>query len=123
MTEHNIASISGGKDSTATLLVARELEVPNLSGEFADTGHEHPATYDYVHYLAEATGVPIRWVRADFARQIAASVSSSKRSGVRKVCRRRFGRCAGGTAPDWQPIPGHVSMEGPFPQHEGSLLH
>lgn len=71
MAEHNIVSMSGGKDSTATLLVARELEVPNLSAVFADTGHEHPATYDYVHYLAEATGVPIQWVKADFAGQIA----------------------------------------------------
>jgi 3'-phosphoadenosine 5'-phosphosulfate sulfotransferase (PAPS reductase)/FAD synthetase len=67
---HNIVSISGGKDSTATLLVARELEVPNLSAVVADTGHEHPETYDYIHYLAEATGVPIRWVKADFSRQI-----------------------------------------------------
>lgn len=71
MAEYNIVSMSGGKDSTAPLLVARELEVPNLSAVFADTGHEHPATYDYVHYLAEAAGVPIRWVKADFARQIA----------------------------------------------------
>jgi 3'-phosphoadenosine 5'-phosphosulfate sulfotransferase (PAPS reductase)/FAD synthetase len=71
MPTHNIVSMSGGKDSTATLLVARELGVSNLSAVFADTGHEHPETYDYVHYLAEATGVPIRWVKADFSRQIA----------------------------------------------------
>lgn len=71
MPTHNIVSMSGGKDSTATLLVARELEVPNLSAVVADTGHEHPETYDYIHYLAEATGVPIRWVKADFSRQIA----------------------------------------------------
>lgn len=68
---HNIVSMSGGKDSTATLLVARELEVPNLSAVVADTGHEHPETYDYIHSLTEATGVPIRWVKADFSRQIA----------------------------------------------------
>lgn len=42
MPTHNIVSMSGGKDSTATLLVARELEVPNLSTVVADTGHEHP---------------------------------------------------------------------------------
>lgn len=71
MPTHNIVSMSGGKDSTATLLVARELEVPNLSAVVADTGHEHPETYDYIHYLAEATGIPIRWVKADFSRQIA----------------------------------------------------
>lgn len=45
--------------------------MPNLSAVVADTGHEHPETYDYLHYLAEATGVPIRWVKADFSRQIA----------------------------------------------------
>jgi 3'-phosphoadenosine 5'-phosphosulfate sulfotransferase (PAPS reductase)/FAD synthetase len=70
MTEHNVVSVSGGKDSTALLLLAQALEVPNLHAVFADTGHEHPETYDYLHYLAEATGVPIRWVRADFSEQI-----------------------------------------------------
>lgn len=69
--QHNIVSISGGKDSTATLLVALALEVPNLQAVFADTGHEHAQTYEYVHYLAEATGVPIRWVKAEFSQQIA----------------------------------------------------
>ena len=38
--EHNIVSVSGGKDSAATLLVAQFLEVPNLVGVFADTGNE-----------------------------------------------------------------------------------
>lgn len=71
MPQHNIVSISGGKDSAATLLVALALEAPNLQAVFADTGHEHEETYEYVHYLAEATGVPIRWVRADFTEQLA----------------------------------------------------
>ncbi|NWD50786.1 phosphoadenosine phosphosulfate reductase domain-containing protein [Pseudomonas gingeri] len=71
MTIHNIVSVSGGKDSTATLLVAIALETPNLQAVFADTGNEHEQTYEYLHYLAEATGVPITWVRADFSRQIA----------------------------------------------------
>lgn len=70
--EHNVVSISGGKDSTATLLVARAWEVPNLQAVFADTGHEHPETYEYVQYLEAATGIPIRWVRADFTERIAA---------------------------------------------------
>lgn len=69
---HNVVSVSGGKDSTATLLVAMAWEVPNLSAVFADTGHEHPQTYEYVHYLADATGIPIRWLRADFTERIAA---------------------------------------------------
>ncbi|MGO4003708.1 phosphoadenosine phosphosulfate reductase domain-containing protein [Pseudomonas fluorescens] len=60
MSIHNIASMSGGKDSNATLLIARELQVPNLSAVVADTGDEQPETFDYIHYLAEVTGVPIR---------------------------------------------------------------
>jgi 3'-phosphoadenosine 5'-phosphosulfate sulfotransferase (PAPS reductase)/FAD synthetase len=69
--EHNIVSVSGGKDSTALLLLAIERETENMQAVFADTGNEHEQTYDYVRYLEQATGVPIRWVRADFARQIA----------------------------------------------------
>lgn len=70
MTEHNIISYSGGKDSTAMLLLALERETPNLQVVFADTGNEHPSTYEYVRYVEQATGVPIRWIRADFTQQI-----------------------------------------------------
>lgn len=70
MKEHNIISVSGGKDSTAMLLLAIERQPDNLQAVFADTGNEHPHTYDYVRYLEQATGVPIRWVKADFSREI-----------------------------------------------------
>ncbi|MBB6153727.1 3'-phosphoadenosine 5'-phosphosulfate sulfotransferase (PAPS reductase)/FAD synthetase [Pseudomonas sp. JAI115] len=36
----NIVSVSGGKASTATLLLAIVQEVPNLQAVFADTAHE-----------------------------------------------------------------------------------
>ncbi len=71
MATRNIVSVSGGKDSTATLLVAIALEVENLEAVFADTGNEHEQTYDYLDYLEEATGIVIRHVHADFTRQIA----------------------------------------------------
>lgn len=71
MSEHNIISFSGGKDSTAMLLLAIERQPDNLQVVFADTGNEHEQTYDYVRYVEQATGVPIRWVKADFSRQIA----------------------------------------------------
>lgn len=72
MSEHNIVSVSGGKDSTALLLLAIERQPENLQAVFCDTGHEQQQTYDYVRYLADATGVPIRWARADFSEQIKA---------------------------------------------------
>jgi 3'-phosphoadenosine 5'-phosphosulfate sulfotransferase (PAPS reductase)/FAD synthetase len=71
MTEHNIISISGGKDSTALLLLAIERQTENMQAVFADTGNEHPQTYEYLQYLEQATGVAIRWVKADFAVDIA----------------------------------------------------
>lgn len=66
MTLH-LVSVSGGKDSTATLAVAIELHGrENVHAVFADTGNEHDSTYEYVRYLELATGVPIHWLRQDF---------------------------------------------------------
>lgn len=70
MTTHNIVSVSGGKDSTATLLVAIAQEVPNLQAVFADTGNEHEQTYQYLDYLEQATHTKITRVRADFTQRI-----------------------------------------------------
>lgn len=67
--DHNIISVSGGKDSTALLLLAIEREAENMQAVFADTGHEHPQTYEYIQYLHE-TVTPIRIVKADFSEQI-----------------------------------------------------
>lgn len=69
--EQNILSLSGGKDSTAMLLLAIERGTANLRPVFCDTGNEHGITYEYVHYLEKATGVPIEWVKADFSADIA----------------------------------------------------
>lgn len=64
----NLISISGGKDSLAQWLRAIESGVPYISG-FADTGHEHPQTMDYLDYLESRLGKITR-VKADFSRQI-----------------------------------------------------
>ncbi|KHL68905.1 hypothetical protein SF06_22410 [Pseudomonas flexibilis] len=69
--QHNIVSVSGGKDSTATLALAIAQDAPNLRGVFADTGNEHELTLEYVDYLEQATGVTIERRRADFTQQIA----------------------------------------------------
>ena len=70
MTRHNIVSVSGGKDSTALLLLAIERQTENLEAWFADTGHEHQQTYDYIDYLSNKV-LPIRVIKADFSAQIA----------------------------------------------------
>jgi hypothetical protein len=67
----NVVSMSGGKDSTAMALLAIERGVENLHLVFADTGHEHQQTYDYIEYLRGALGREIHTVRADFTEQIA----------------------------------------------------
>lgn len=70
--EHNVISYSGGKDSTAMLLLAYERAPDNLQVVMADTGNEHQITYDYVEYVSTwllSKGLaPIRTVKADFTR-------------------------------------------------------
>lgn len=70
-TEHNIVSVSGGKDSTALLLLAIEQGAENMQAVFADTGNEHPQTYEYIDYLQNALRVSIQRVAADFTQRIA----------------------------------------------------
>ena len=65
-----VVSISGGKDSTATAILALE------SGHecrflFADTGHEHEETYEYLDYLRNALSITITTVKADLTRELA----------------------------------------------------
>ncbi|EPJ0400744.1 phosphoadenosine phosphosulfate reductase family protein [Providencia rettgeri] len=64
----NIISVSGGKDSLAQWLLAIENSVPFIVG-FADTGHEHPQTMEYLDYLENKLG-SIQRVKADFSKQI-----------------------------------------------------
>lgn len=70
MTEINLFSISGGKDSTAMLLLGIERQTENMQAVFADTGNEHELTYEYVQYLNDNV-YPIQKIRADFTKQIA----------------------------------------------------
>lgn len=68
--EH-VVSVSGGKDSTATYCRAIERGLP-FRAVAADTGNEHPATYEAVNTLHIKTGGPqVEWVKADFTDRIA----------------------------------------------------
>lgn len=76
----HIISVSGGKDSTAVILDALERGV-EFDCVFADTGHEHKQTYEYLDYLEVALGISIRRVRARFA---------AKMSGKREYIARKW---------------------------------
>ena len=81
ITEQNRADIvafSGGKDSLATLLTAIERGI-DFECCFADTGNEHPITYEYVGYVEQKTGITIQRVKADFSDRI-----EKKREYIRK---------------------------------------
>jgi 3'-phosphoadenosine 5'-phosphosulfate sulfotransferase (PAPS reductase)/FAD synthetase len=65
--------MSGGKDSTATALLAIEaFGLDNVRLVMADTGNEHDLTMTYaLDYLPQALGIPVHVVRAEFAERIA----------------------------------------------------
>ena len=71
-TVQHVVSVSGGKDSTATLLLALA-RVPreNITAIFCDTGNEHEAVYAYLDYLELALDIKIQRLKADFSDNIA----------------------------------------------------
>ena len=64
--------MSGGKDSTATALLALELQPrDSIRFVFADTGNEHEITYKYLEYLEQTLGIAILRLRRSFAHELA----------------------------------------------------
>lgn len=59
MNKNNVYSLSGGKDSTAMLLMAIEREEPIHSVVFFDTGWEFPQMHDHIDLLEKRTGIKI----------------------------------------------------------------
>lgn len=69
MSVRHIVSISGGKDSTAMMLLAleyRQSKNIDVNFVFADTGNEHPAVYEYLNYLENRLDITINRHCADF---------------------------------------------------------
>lgn len=56
---NNIPSISGGKDSTAMLLMMVDRKEPIHSAVFFDTGWEFPEMYSHIDLLEKRTGIKI----------------------------------------------------------------
>lgn len=67
-----VVSFSGGKDSTATALLALDQTDADKRFVFADTGNEHDETYRYVReYIPSVLGQPVEELKADFRKDIA----------------------------------------------------
>lgn len=68
----HIIGLSGGKDSTATLLLALD-RLPRrvILPVFVDTGNEHEQTYRYLDYLEVRLNIQIVRLKPDFSREIA----------------------------------------------------
>lgn len=73
MSFKHVISVSGGKDSAATLLLAIErFGKANLVPIFCDTGNEHQTVYDYLVYMESTLDITITRLRANFDSEIAA---------------------------------------------------
>ncbi|MGF7152633.1 phosphoadenosine phosphosulfate reductase domain-containing protein [Novosphingobium gossypii] len=91
----HFVSISGGKDSTATMCLAIERaqrRSMNVRFIFADTGNEHPITLAHVDYLADRLGVTIETVRADFTAKFPARREAMRRDWVKELRRKQHSR-------------------------------
>jgi len=82
---HHIIGLSGGKDSTATLLVAlARLPKAQIQPVFVDTGNEQRQTYAYLDTLEAHLDIPITRLRPDFSEQMAAKrkfIANDQRTG------------------------------------------
>ncbi|MBI9110025.1 phosphoadenosine phosphosulfate reductase family protein [Maridesulfovibrio ferrireducens] len=88
---NNIISLSGGKDSTAMLLLMLEKNIPIHSAVFFDTGWEFPQMHDHLDKLEKYTGVGLIRLRPEktfnywmFERRVVAR-KGEKRGTVHRI--------------------------------------
>lgn len=90
----HVVSVSGGKDSAATLLLALEnCQRDSIVPIFCDTGNEHQAVYEYLAYLEQALDITVHRLKADFSEQIARKrmfIARDQRNGRKNGSRLRW---------------------------------
>lgn len=88
----HVVSVSGGKDSAATLLIAiKRFGLHRVQAIFCDTGNEHEAVYQYLDYLERALKIRINRLSSSFNDEIAAKrlfIARDQRRGRDKHGRR-----------------------------------
>jgi len=128
----HVVSVSGGKDSTATLLLALErLGRENMRAIFCDTGNEHQAVYEYLSYLEQALDIQIDRLKADFSEQIANKrmfIARDKRTRRDKKTGRRVRwtnkakrRALSALKPTGNPFLDLCLLKGRFPSRKGQF--
>ena len=66
--EEIIVPVSGGKDSTATLILAlQHFDKDKILPLHCNTGWDHPKTYEYLDYMEQMSGIKINHTRYDEA--------------------------------------------------------
>lgn len=90
----HVVSVSGGKDSAATLLLALEnCSRDSIVPIFCDTGNEHQAVYEYLDYLEQVLDIEIVRLKAEFTEQIARKrmfIARDQRNGRKNGTRLRW---------------------------------
>lgn len=88
--DYHIVSLSGGKDSTAMLLMMLEKKMPVDLVIFCDTGLEFPEMYEHLDLLEKNTGVDITRLKAEHTFEYLFSQAEIKRRDINKF-REKFG--------------------------------
>lgn len=119
----HVVSVSGGKDSAATAILALET-VPRTSLRFifCDTGNEHESTYEWISYMSRHLDVEVLALKADFSRQIAQHrifiLEEWPKEGIPRVdCE----RAAGAMVPTGNPFLDLCIWKGRFPSRRAQF--